>query len=184
MTSHNFSDRDRQLIDAAARLWAQYGLSRTTMADIASEAGVARQTLYNAYPNKEALLRATVQMFFSRTLEALTLEWAEADSLAPKIDAFFAHVPLAWFDFARSAPHAAEVMDGALKTEEDVIADGDAMMLEALTGVFEGTDDPAAMADFVYSTAVNAKKVAPSRAILEQRLAFLKASVLALVEPS
>ncbi len=42
------------LLDAASRLFAERGVSRTTVDDIAEAADVARQTVFNHFPYKEA----------------------------------------------------------------------------------------------------------------------------------
>jgi AcrR family transcriptional regulator len=47
----------RDILDAALRLFAQRGYGRTSIADIASEAGVAVPTLYTSVGTKPALLR-------------------------------------------------------------------------------------------------------------------------------
>src|SRR5438132_12249780 len=49
--------RTRQLIaDTAARLFAERGYERVAVGDVAREAEVAEQTLYNYFPTKERLV--------------------------------------------------------------------------------------------------------------------------------
>src|SRR5437870_4533912 len=49
--------RTRQLIaDTAARLFAERGYERVAVSDVAREAEVAEQTLYNYFPTKERLV--------------------------------------------------------------------------------------------------------------------------------
>jgi AcrR family transcriptional regulator len=49
--------RTRRLIaDTAARLFAEHGYERVTVADVAREAEVAEQTVYNYFPTKERLV--------------------------------------------------------------------------------------------------------------------------------
>lgn len=49
--------RSHQLIaDAAARLFCEHGFEKVTMAHVADEAGVARQTVFNHFPVKEDLV--------------------------------------------------------------------------------------------------------------------------------
>ena len=62
--SSGMSRRDRQaaqtrrdILDAALRLFAERGYARTSIADIAAEAGVAVPTLYTSVGTKPALLR-------------------------------------------------------------------------------------------------------------------------------
>src|SRR5471032_1291788 len=48
----------RQILEAAARLFAQQGYPATTMVAIAGEAGVALKTVYVAFETKSGVLRA------------------------------------------------------------------------------------------------------------------------------
>ena len=56
------------ILDAAERVFEQYGARRANMDDVAREAGVSRSTLYRRFPGKEQLLAAVVgratQAFF------------------------------------------------------------------------------------------------------------------------
>ena len=62
------SERKVQILKAAEIVFSRYGVSKTTMNDIAKTAGVARQTLYNEYPNKESVLRATLRFGAEKTM--------------------------------------------------------------------------------------------------------------------
>ena len=48
----------REILGAAHRLFAQQGYARTTMAELAGEAGVALKTVYVAFETKAGVLRA------------------------------------------------------------------------------------------------------------------------------
>ncbi|MDR3498423.1 MAG: helix-turn-helix domain containing protein [Parvibaculum sp.] len=50
--------KDEQILDAALRLFAQFGYRRTSMDDIAREAGMAKGTVYARFESKEAIFRA------------------------------------------------------------------------------------------------------------------------------
>lgn len=52
----------RRVVDAARRLFLTRGYSATTIADIASEAGVAVQSVYKAGTSKAALLQSVVDV--------------------------------------------------------------------------------------------------------------------------
>lgn len=52
MTNQNENDVREQIIDAATRLYAKYGLKKTTMEDIAAEAGKGKATLYYYFKSK------------------------------------------------------------------------------------------------------------------------------------
>jgi AcrR family transcriptional regulator len=60
-----------RLLDAAADLLAKHGIRRTSMDDIAREAGCARPTIYRHYPTRDALLGALLLRETGRYLEQL-----------------------------------------------------------------------------------------------------------------
>ena len=60
--------RRDDLLDAALRLFATRGLAVTTVSDIASEAGVAKGSVYRYFATKEALLSALKDRFFEQML--------------------------------------------------------------------------------------------------------------------
>ncbi len=64
------------VVEAAMRLFGRYGYRRTSMLDIAREAGLAKATLYLHYEGKEAVLRA-VQV---RMIETVTRRCDEAEA--------------------------------------------------------------------------------------------------------
>jgi TetR/AcrR family transcriptional regulator, repressor for uid operon len=50
------SDRRRQILDAAERRFSRAGFHRTTMQDVAAEAGMSPGNLYRYFPSKDALV--------------------------------------------------------------------------------------------------------------------------------
>jgi len=183
------TDRDRKLIEAARLVFARYGVAKTTMADIAREAGVARQTLYNAYAGKDEVLRAAVRLSMAETDAAVTAAWRDCVGLDAHLEAFFRIGPLAWYDFAQTSPEAAEILEGLHKVAAEELqqaAQEWTARFEALLLAEVPTDHPIAaraaeLADFIYAGSINAKYSAGSRSVLENRLEMLKRSVLALV---
>jgi AcrR family transcriptional regulator len=52
---------EQRCLDAVMRCISQYGVSKTTIDDVAREAGCARATLYRYFANKSELVRAAVE---------------------------------------------------------------------------------------------------------------------------
>lgn len=70
------------MIAATLRCVARYGLSKTTVDDIAREAGLSRATLYRAFPGgREELLAATLSSEIDRFLDALADRLESAEDL-------------------------------------------------------------------------------------------------------
>jgi AcrR family transcriptional regulator len=54
------------ILAAAKRLFLEAGYDRTSMDAIARDAGLARQTVYNCFQNKEAILQAVIEEHWGR----------------------------------------------------------------------------------------------------------------------
>lgn len=54
------SDTAARILDAALALYLEFGLRRTTMDDVARQAGIGRVTVYRHYADKNALFQAVV----------------------------------------------------------------------------------------------------------------------------
>lgn len=153
------------------------------MADIAQAAGVARQTLYNAYPGKDEVLRAVVRSSVVADLAHVRAAWDNTPDLSDKIDQYFERGPLAWFDLVETAPDAAEMIDGLNLVAKAEVAEAFAEWTAMFSGLFaeEGAGAPDALADFFVSSSKNAKYDVPDRTTLAMRLALLRDATLALL---
>ncbi|MBT0958067.1 TetR/AcrR family transcriptional regulator [Alphaproteobacteria bacterium KMM 3653] len=178
------------LIEAAMARILRFGFAKTTMIDIAREAGVSRQTLYNSYATKEEMISAVVLHEGEVTIADVEGRWEKAESLGEKLDIFFARVPLRWYDLIAGSPEAAELtdaVDGVAKAARNTVLERWAMVIEALLeesypNMEGGPAVRAALAEFIFSTAMNAKRDAATRSVLERRLSVLKLCVLSIVE--
>lgn len=60
-----------RILDICERLFLTKGVSTTGVADIAKEVGISKGTLYYHYANKEAIIDAVADRYFTKTQEAL-----------------------------------------------------------------------------------------------------------------
>jgi AcrR family transcriptional regulator len=71
-----------RLVDAALACLARQGLGKTTVDDIAREAGFSRATLYRTFPGgKEAVIAAVVETEVARLFSSLAVVMGEATDL-------------------------------------------------------------------------------------------------------
>ena len=63
------SDRRSRLLEAASRRFAHWGFAKTSVDEIAAEAGVSKGAVYLEFPDKDALLKAVVHREFARFVE-------------------------------------------------------------------------------------------------------------------
>lgn len=64
--------RRDEILDAAQRLFTRDGLAQTTVAEIATGAGVAKGSVYRYFRNKDALLSALKDRFFEQMMQRIT----------------------------------------------------------------------------------------------------------------
>ena len=77
----NQKKRKEQIIFSAMTLFARKGFAKTSMADIAKEAGIGKGTTYEYFKGKDQLFFATFEWFVEQSNKAASLSLLE---LAPK----------------------------------------------------------------------------------------------------
>src|SRR5580704_15175839 len=71
-----------RMVDAALACLARQGLAKTTVDDIARQAGFSRATLYRTFPGgKDAIVAAVVETEVARLFSALAVVMGEATDL-------------------------------------------------------------------------------------------------------
>lgn len=60
------SPRYERVLEAAGRLFGRWGYDKTSVGDIACEAGISKGAVYLEFPNKDALLKAVLYREFAR----------------------------------------------------------------------------------------------------------------------
>lgn len=80
--AQDFEEKQRGILDKAAAVFAEKGMEKASMAQIAAHAQVSKALLYHYYPSKDALIFAII----STHLEELDAEIEAADdpTLAPE----------------------------------------------------------------------------------------------------
>jgi AcrR family transcriptional regulator len=111
------------ILDAALRVFGQYGYRRTSMDDIAREAGIGKGTIYLSFPSKEEVFQALSQSLSERMLAGAEAARRRPGTTADKLAAMHA----AWFgtyaETIRRSPHAAELLDAKHRLSADLVAD-------------------------------------------------------------
>lgn len=181
--------REEKIVDAAFRVISRYGMKRTTMGDIANEAGIARQTLYTVFANKDEVMKGTIRLSTSRAIAAIERETATVEGLGPKVQIIFEHLVIRWYDMLQTMPDAQDLIDGLKGAGQEEIERSYAAYRSLTEGLLAPYAEsiakaglaPAQVATFVVSSATAAKYAATSREDLLERLAVLTAMLTRLV---
>ncbi len=93
--------RRAEILDASLRVFGQYGYRRTSMDDIAREAGIAKGTIYLSFTSKEEVFQALAQRLSGQMLAGAEAASRRAGTAADKLAAMHA----AWFGtYAETTP--------------------------------------------------------------------------------
>lgn len=105
-------ERRRAILEGAAKLLAQYGHAKTTMADIAREAGIGVGSLYLEFASKDAIVAALSLDLHDRVLAAMRLAVREhaAGALADQLVAVLDVRSATYLALARRGAHACELV--------------------------------------------------------------------------
>jgi AcrR family transcriptional regulator len=76
------SDRRSRILDAAERCFVRSGFHRTTMHDVAAEAGMSPGNLYRYFPSKDAIVAGLTERDRSRLAKDFAAFEADADFMA------------------------------------------------------------------------------------------------------
>ena len=79
MNKSNNVEREQGILDAAANLFIHYGYDKTTVSDIAREAGISKGAIYLHFKSKDELLEALI----IREIEAYGEAWLELINADP-----------------------------------------------------------------------------------------------------
>src|SRR5262245_29713183 len=141
--------RERILAAAFAR-FAHYGFRRTSMEDIAAEAGVSRAALYLQFRNKEEIFRSLSRELHDTALAQAAAALAAPGSLADRLRAAVEAKSLRFVEIAYGSPHGRELLDESNRLCGDLPAESERRFVALVTGVLRraaraGEIDPQAV---------------------------------------
>ncbi len=182
------STKDK-VIQAAHELISRYGYNRTSMTDVAKQAGLSRQTVYAVFANKEDLFAETSYNVFQQHLKKTREEITHCTSLGDQLHIYFENMVVQPFIFLQKHPEAITLWNDEEMNNHPAIAklkqEHKQFLAELLVPytkhIGEMGQCPAHMAEFIILTCREMKcGKASSIEELRRLLDTLTASILAL----
>src|SRR6516165_9782731 len=96
------SDVRDALLDAMERSLARYGYKKTTMDDLAREAGIGKGTIYLHFPSKEEVALCSIDRVVDRVQEQLRAIAASGGSVAERLKEMLRGRVLCRFDSVKA----------------------------------------------------------------------------------
>jgi AcrR family transcriptional regulator len=133
-------DKHEAILTAAFSLFGHYGYRRTSIDDIAQEAGIAKGTVYLYFKSKEEIFRALAQQLIDKMLAASETAQAATDSVAEQLrgmlDAKFGY----FFELLHCSAHVREILDAKNQLCADLFAQADRRYQRMLASVITKAD--------------------------------------------
>ena len=170
------------ILDAALKLFSQYGYRRTSIDDIAREVEIAKGTVYLSFKSKEEIFRALCERLIERADSAVKLARATAGPVDVRLVAVLEAKFGFFFETVYRSAHAAELMDSKNRLSADLFALSGRRYMKVLREMIEeatsaGELEPARMeldaddlAQMLVAAAHGIESAATSRAQYHRRL--------------
>lgn len=129
------SRRTQRILAAATSLFGRYGFQRTSMDQVAAEAGVAKGTVYAHFEDKEAVFRAVCQLVCDDLLARARAAASSAGPLDRRLLATLEAKFLRVFELVHRSPHASELLQSQDRLGLDIVEQADEAYLVLLEGL-------------------------------------------------
>jgi AcrR family transcriptional regulator len=125
-----------RISSAALTRFSRYGFRRTSMEDIAVEAGVSRAALYLQFRNKEEIFRSLSQDLHSEALGRAEAALRGDQPLAERLRAAVEAKSLRFIEIAFGSPHGSELLDESNRLCGDLPLDAERRFQQLLAREF------------------------------------------------
>jgi AcrR family transcriptional regulator len=130
------AERREALLAAAQQQFARYGFRRTSMEDIAREAGVSRPALYLHFRSKEELFRSLAASLQEAALADAETALKAEGPLAERVHAALEAKVVRMIEVVYDSPHGAELLDASSRLCGDLAAASEARLQRLLEDAF------------------------------------------------
>ena len=134
-----------KIVTAATTLFSRYGFRRTSIDQLAAEAGVAKPTVYAYFKDKDAVFEAVVVAVCEDLIARAEAASRGRGSIEERLSAMLAAKFTRYWELVQRSPHAQELLDSQSRLGAETIARADKAFVRLLaTAIGESKEvDPA-----------------------------------------
>ena len=184
------NEREINIIEAAFEVFSRYGVQKSSMNDLAKEAGISRQTLYKSFSNKDDVLTATIRLFSCRAISEIGGQLEQEIALSTRLDIVFEEIVIKPYMQIHASPHADDLIQGMNAASQKEIEQSSERFRVVIEGILKpykeslkkSNLDVVGLSDLIQKSANAIKHKARDEAHLRTLLENLKKLVLASVE--
>jgi AcrR family transcriptional regulator len=125
--------KPQKIIDAARKRFRYYGIQKTTMQEIAQDAGIAVGTLYLYFSNKDELVVACAEEFVERHREEIEAILVSCHSPEEKLRRYIVARFRQTQEIRDNSRHAVEIARAVLRVKPDRLEEEGLLMWDAIT---------------------------------------------------
>jgi TetR/AcrR family transcriptional regulator, regulator of autoinduction and epiphytic fitness len=125
------------ILDAAMKLFSQYGYRRTSIDDIARDAEIAKGTVYLSFKSKEEIFRALCEALIERSESGAKLARDTPGPIDQRLIAVLEAKFGFLFETVHRSAHAAELMDSKNRLSADLFARSGRRYMKVLREMIE-----------------------------------------------
>lgn len=139
----SITEKQAEILSAATQAFDLHGYRRTSMDDIARQAGMSRSALYLHYRNKEDIFRHLVERFFAQAIRDME-QALNAPGQTPEqaLSAAFRAKDGSLIELVFSSPHGAELMEAGLTLNPEIAQRAEGAKIAILTRWLQGLSMP------------------------------------------
>lgn len=169
---------------AAVPVFAAKGFRGTSMADIATAAGVSRPALYQYFENRADVFRAGFARLLDAGTDAALTALDEAPDVTTALDGFLQRMLGDAYEQLAATPHGDELMEAKYEFAADVAAAATERAIDGLRRYLGDhvSGDPAAPIELLSMAPLGLKQDQPTPVVYRRRLSALAQATAALLD--
>ncbi len=134
-------DKRERIVAAATRLFSRYGFKRTSVDLLATEAGVAKPTIYAYFEDKDDIFRAVVQSVCDDFLAGADAASQGKGTIEERLAAMLSAKFTRYWELVHASPHTQELMDSHGRLGAEIVQRTDRAYLERLVALLASSKE-------------------------------------------